>query len=127
MPRGINVYTLRLAEVKWLFTPSGSKNGSLGPAEVKCIFTPGGSNVAFYARREQSGCLRPTGVKWLFTHRNVFLYTYFENMQPQISTPPSSPSSFPPRSDYTTRRRRRRQRRNIFIVYICVCIYTYTR
>ena len=66
---------------------------SLRPAREKPLFTPGESKVAFYARREPRGSLRPTGVKWIFTHRNVFLYTYFENMQP-----PSLPPHPPPRS-----------------------------
>ena len=50
-PVGV-LYTLRLAEVKWLFTSGRSKNGSLRPAEVKCIFTPGGRKAPLYVRCE---------------------------------------------------------------------------
>ena len=123
MPGGSNVYTLRPAEVKWLFTSSGSKNGSLRQAEVKCIFTPGGrkaplyageSKVAFYAQREQSCSLRPTGVKWLFRTKMCFFIRILKICIPPH--PPHPPHSSPPCSDYTTRRRRRRHRRNILIV-----------
>ena len=75
MPGRSNVL-LRLAEVKWLFTPSGSKNGSLRLAEVKCIFTPGRSKVYFYAWWERSPSLRPAGVKWLLRPAGVkWLFT----------------------------------------------------